>query len=122
MSSDETTKVIFRKWPKKEGGDIIAIFPEDIGNMSPYTCMMYEHVGQHGGGDPQLVIRNTAPAKPPEYANLKEELEGMGYSLQVIQKNQYTFLETRKKLLKEMDEVLYKEMERVCNGNEQKTT
>lgn len=96
----ETTKVIFRKWPKKEGGGIIAIFPEEIGDMSPYTCKMYEHVDQHGSGDPQLVIQGTTLATPVEYADLEEELESMEYTLQVIKKNRYSFLKCREETIK----------------------
>lgn len=94
------TKVIFRKW---KHGDILALFPEDPGDMSPYTCSAYEHVGQHSAADPQYVMRQTKPAKPSEYADLKKELENYGpdgYDLQVIHRNRYEFIETRRKQLR----------------------
>ena len=44
----ESTKVIFRKWNKSVGKNqgIIAIFPEDVGTMSCYTCNSWEWVGE----------------------------------------------------------------------------
>lgn len=98
----EKTKVIFRKWPESEGGDVIAIFPEEPGTNDPYTCTMYERVGQHGSGDPSGVIRRTKPAKPSEYADLKRELGRIGYKLEVIQRTSSSMLEVRRRKLREM--------------------
>ena len=96
------TPVIFRKWPKREGGDVIALFPTLVGDMSPYTCMSYEHVGQHGGADPQEVVWATKPAKPAEYADLMAELKSIGYDdLVVYQKLQYRWIDERRKALAE---------------------
>lgn len=100
--SAEKTKVIFRKWPESEGGDVIAIFPEEVGDASPYTCSMYEHVGQHGSGDPSGVIQRTKLAKPSEYADLKRELGRIGYKLEVIARTSSSMLEVRRKKLREM--------------------
>jgi hypothetical protein len=68
--------VIFRKW---KDNDIVAIFPTLLGTNDPYSCQMYEHVGQHGAGDPFHVIGQTAAAKPKEYASLLKELHQIGY-------------------------------------------
>lgn len=79
---NEPTKVIFRKWPN---GDIIAIFPEVAGDANGVYCRSYEQIGQHGAVDAQgLVSSRTAPAKPDEYADLKAELEIIGYTLAII--------------------------------------
>jgi hypothetical protein len=95
--SEEKTKVIFRKWYKKtDGHGVIAIFPEIPGDYNPATCSMYEHLGQHGSGDPQHVIEQTRPATPSEYTHLKRELKGIGYQLLIIQRNRYAFLEARR--------------------------
>lgn len=97
------TPVIFRKWkPRKEfdeeGGDIIALFPADPGTNDPYTCSSYEHIGQHGSADPQGVMQATVPAKPSEYADLKAELEGIGYAdLVEYSRLQPSFLEVRRR-------------------------
>ena len=96
------TPVIFRKWPKSEGGDVIALFPTLVGTMDPYTCESYEHVGQHGSADPQGVMQATKPAKPAEYADLMAELKSIGYDdLVVYQKLQYRWIDERRKTLAE---------------------
>jgi len=94
--------VLFRKWGKSEGGGIIAIFPMELGTNSPYTCEMYEHVGQHGSGDPLRVVRRTKRATPSEYAGLLKELRSIGYrNLVVVERLQSSFLaERRRKLAK----------------------
>jgi hypothetical protein len=84
----EITKVIFRKW--KVQGDIIAIFPE-LSYRQNYRTQMYQHVGQHGEGDYQHVVSATVPAKPSEYADLKRELEGIGYKLKVVKRAKITW-------------------------------
>jgi hypothetical protein len=77
------TSVIFRRWNTGSYfDDIIAIFPdlnEASGAANPGRVMMYEHVGQHGEGDMAGVMAQTIPAIPEEYAELKSELEGLGY-------------------------------------------
>lgn len=79
----EKTKVVFRVWGKKNGGDVIAIFPQIPTDQFGYYPQMYEHVGQHGGGDAKGVVRQTRPAKPKEYRELAKELRGRGYRLQI---------------------------------------
>ena len=94
--------VMFRKWPKSEGSGIIAIFPTELGTNSPYTSQMYEHVGQHGSGDPSGVVQRTKRATPSEYASLLRELRKIGYrNLVVVARLQQSFLtERRRKLAK----------------------
>lgn len=75
----DKTIVVFRKWPKSEGGGIIALFPYDLGTNESYTCSSYEHVGQHGAADVGIIYR-TKPATPEEYAALKHELESGPYN------------------------------------------
>ena len=81
------TKVVFRKWRKREGEGIIALFPEIPADLSGYLCQSYQHVGQHGAAsyDKLVSVQNapTVPATPEEYADLKEELESIGYVLEV---------------------------------------
>lgn len=79
--TDEVTPVVFRKWPKKEGGDILALFPTM--EEKEYHVLSYEHIGQHGSANFNLCIQNTKAAKPEEYADLKAELEQIGYKLKV---------------------------------------
>ena len=104
MNKNPITKVIFRKF---RDGDIIALFPEEISEPTPYYCSSYAHVGQHGAADPVLVISMTKPASPAEYADLKRELENYGpkdanYNLKVISRNHPKYLEMRKKEIKKL--------------------
>lgn len=75
-------KVVFRKF--KRGGDIIALFTQELGTNDSNTCQIYQHVGQHGTMD----LRHRGmlvTATPSEYAGLKAELERLGYNLMVYQ-------------------------------------
>ncbi len=81
--SHGTTKVVFRKWPD---GSILALFPEVPAVSLAGTCSSYEHVGQHGGAHYQSCMQRTKPATAPEYADLKAELEKLGYCLQVVKR------------------------------------
>lgn len=73
------TKVIFRIWPKSEGGDVIALFPALAGDVGkPHTCSSYQHLGQHGSADLSGLTSKLRLATPAEYADLKRELENYG--------------------------------------------
>lgn len=73
--------VIFRKF--RRGGDIIAYFPEIQATMSKAECMSYMHIGQHGAASYDCIHTLTKPATPKEYADLKKELEDIGYKLEI---------------------------------------
>jgi hypothetical protein len=82
-AGDAVTTVIFRKWSKKDGGDVIALFPEiSEGNG---LILSYQHLGQHGAASPGIVYATKA-ATPSEYAPLKRELEQIGYRLKVMKR------------------------------------
>jgi hypothetical protein len=74
------TEVLF----KRDGSEIFAVMPYDIcdrqGNMTTYA-----HVGQHSSCRPDYVKR-CKNANKSEYAELKKELESIGYKLNVIKK------------------------------------
>lgn len=78
-TKEPPTIVIFRKW--KDTGDILALFPRIPSDNAGNLCSSYEHVGQHGGADYYGCICATRPAKPSEYADLKQELTQRGYNL-----------------------------------------
>lgn len=82
----EITKVIFRWWNVSK--DVIALFPEieDTQYKWGFGCMSYEHIGQHGDADYYGIIQDSRPATPEEYADLKAELESIGYNLRVVQR------------------------------------
>lgn len=84
----EVTPVVFRKF--RDDGEIIALFPYDTGNRIG-MCSSYMRVGQHGDADYSIVINETHPARPEEYADLKTELENYGppeahYNLAILTK------------------------------------
>lgn len=92
----EKTPVIFRKY---RDGSIIALFPTLPGTLESWTCLSYEHVGQHRSAYYDGVIIDTKPAKPEEYKDLFRELKNIGYNLKVYQKSNNLLYETRKKNL-----------------------
>lgn len=77
----DITKVVFRWWNVSK--DIIALFPD---TWEYGFCNSYEHVGQHGDADYDGIIKQSRPATPEEYADLKAELESIGYNLKVMQR------------------------------------
>ena len=95
--NDDVVPVIF----KIETGvirSVLAVFPTEPGTNSPYTCSCYRHVGQHGWCD-ERSASDLKPAKPSEYADLKRELERIGYRLEVRSRFTRHDLETRKSIL-----------------------
>jgi len=72
----DPTTVVFRRW-RAFDQTVIALFPEDVDRG---FCSSFEHVGQHGDASYSGVIRQTTPATPEEYANLKRELESAPYN------------------------------------------
>jgi hypothetical protein len=81
----------------------VAIMPEFLGTRSPYTCMLYAHVGQHGVcHDPWALVSSTKKATPEQYADLKRELERIGYIVRVVERiNTQAYLRARKAQVKE---------------------
>jgi hypothetical protein len=101
----EKTKVIFRKWNKSvdKNQGIIAIFPEEIGTMSGYTCDSWERVGEHSACDPVGVIKNSKPATESEYQEDKNYLENhYGYNLKVLKRLGYKAIEIRQQKIQEL--------------------
>ena len=69
--------VVFRKF--KDDNEVIALFP--LIDWDEKYCTSYMHVGQHSGADYFGLITDTEPASADEYAELKKELESIGYIL-----------------------------------------
>lgn len=90
MKDKNITVVVFRKWKKAfdEDRGIVALFPEELcyEGCHHHYCQAYEHVGQHSPADYLHCLNSSTPAKPEEYKELKEELEGIGYNLKVATK------------------------------------
>lgn len=78
------TTVIFRRWPKSEGGQLIALFPYEYDDYAAYKCSSYMHVGQHASADASAVISRTkaVPLTDQDVIDLTRELEDViGYRL-----------------------------------------
>lgn len=83
----ERVIVIFRRWPPKDGGDVIALMPACPATVDGRFCTSYQHVGQHGAADYAGVVRATRPATPEEYAPLLRELrDACGYEDLVVRR------------------------------------
>lgn len=78
------TQIIFRYWRK----DVIALFPYEIADMKG-NCLSYQHVGQHGAANYSAIVYESRPATQAELANLKEELERLGYNLEIIHRRNH---------------------------------
>ena len=84
MNENKPTSVIFRV---EKDGTILAVFPYNSYRKG-YSVTYYSHVGHHGEAMHEYLIGCTKPATPEQYAELKAELEGLGYNLKVIKRAQ----------------------------------
>lgn len=81
-NDEPVTKVLFLVNEKDpENSDLFAYFPEETSHGNYKTA--YSHVGQHTSASPQYA-EESRPATPEEYADLKAELESIGYNLDVL--------------------------------------
>lgn len=76
-------KVLFRYVTYPNGvEEILALFPEiqwdNNGNVASYA-----HIGQHSGADMDYILSISRNAEYGEYKDLKAELEGLGYKLNI---------------------------------------
>ena len=86
MDTHETI-VIYQTY--KDGGDVIALFPDlnyENGAATRGHVMSYQHVGQHGEADYTATVAVTRPAEEHEYEDLHAELTSLGYNLRVLRK------------------------------------
>lgn len=89
IAGEPVTPVLFRvhRAPVKYGADVTAVFPAEPHDAQGRLMSCYVHIGQHGACGLDW-YRQTRPATPAEYADLKKELESApyGYRLQVFQR------------------------------------
>lgn len=89
----DKTKVIFRKF--KDNDEVVAVFPAIAWSSNPYISVSsYIHIGQHGDMDADFSSW-TFPATSEEYADLKAELESIGYNLKIAKRMSRKDLESR---------------------------
>ena len=85
----ETTDMVFRVDKTKDfKGTVFALFPHEVCDFKG-NVTSYQHVGQHGGANYGHCIATSRPATEKEYADLKKELEGFGYNINVLKKQHY---------------------------------
>ena len=92
--------VVFRRW--KNGGDVIALFPELPADVHGRYCDAYEHIGQHGGADYHGVIRKTKPCSLDAAADLADELRTIGYRLRPVRRANRKHHEMRQRLASDL--------------------
>jgi len=90
MEKDKNkTDIIFRC--DKSGdfkGVVFALFPHEVSDHKG-NVNSYQHVGQHSGADYNGCVRNSRLATEEEYKDLKEEMESIGYNINVMKKRNY---------------------------------
>lgn len=83
------TDVIFRC--DKHGdfkGVVFALFPHEVSTLSG-SVTFYTHIGQHDSANYKGCISKSRMATEQEYADLKEEMESIGYNLNIVKKQNY---------------------------------
>jgi hypothetical protein len=92
--------VIFRK--DKDGAKAcFALFPELASDLYGNFCTAYQCIGQHCAADYFGCVANSRPAMPDEYAELRKELEGRGYELNIRRRASPAMHDKRRKLAAE---------------------
>ncbi len=76
------TRVVYRM----DGGEVIALFPDEAHDHTGRYCVCYVHHGQHCAADYHGVIARSRPATATEYTALHRELVRIGYRLRVIRR------------------------------------
>lgn len=91
--------IVFRVDKSKDfSGTVFALFPHECDNHNG-NVMSYQHVGQHSAADYNFCIAKSRPATEQEYAELKQELEDIGYEVNVVKKQNYEkFLKSYRKV------------------------
>jgi hypothetical protein len=84
-----TTDIMFRVDTTKDfKGTVFAVMPHQVDTLKG-DIMTYQHVGQHSHGDYNVCLQQSRPATEIEYADLKAEMESLGYNIKVIKRRNY---------------------------------
>ena len=98
------TKVIYKLQcgEFREEDEPVAFFPDEPFDQSLYTCMCYQHLGQHGPACVQYAA-GLRPATPEQYQRLHWELTKIvGYTdLKVVKRFTQKSQEIRKQKLEQ---------------------
>lgn len=96
------TDIIFRVDTTKDfKGTIFAIMPHLVADYTG-RITTYQHVGQHSSGNYQTCLQTSRPANELESADLKAELESIGYNINIVKR------QNRSKYLKGYKECILK--------------
>jgi len=83
------TDIVFRC--DKHGdfkGIVFALFPHEVSDHKG-NVMSYQHVGQHSGANYNGCVADSRLATAEEYKGLKEEMESIGYNINIVKKRNY---------------------------------
>ena len=81
--------VIFRVDKSRDfSGTVFALFPHECDNHNG-NVTSYQHVGQHSSANYKHCLELSKVATPEQYADLKKELESIGYKVNVVKKQNY---------------------------------
>jgi hypothetical protein len=84
MKSNKTKVKFLVNEREGEPVDLFAYFPAEYwANFSHLTKTCYSHIGQHSACSTEYA-NESREATPEEYADLKAELESIGYDLQIM--------------------------------------
>lgn len=84
MKDKHKTQVVFLI--NERTNDLFAFFPNEDYNDFSLTKVCYSHVGQHSGCVLDYA-KESKEATKEEYNDLKEELESIGYNLELTTLN-----------------------------------
>jgi hypothetical protein len=86
MKDNYKADVLFL-WERDEPKDVFAYFPQDMDYtlQNPDLRGCYAHIGQHSACHPDYA-RECKEASPDEFKPLMEELESIGYDLNILNK------------------------------------
>lgn len=80
----ESLPVVFRRW--RDTRTVFALFPTSPSDYQGFYCDAYEPVGGHGGADYFGCVQASRPVSADEAADLKQELERIGYRVRPIKR------------------------------------
>lgn len=69
-------------------GNVFALFPHEIADFKG-NVTTYQHLGQHSVADYKYCISKSRKATKEELEPLKQELESIGYNVNVISRQNY---------------------------------
>lgn len=78
------TDMVFRV----DRSGVFALFPHEVCHYTGHVTS-YQHVGQHGGANYGHCIQQSKKATPEEYKDLYEELESIGYNINIVHRQNY---------------------------------